>query len=324
MKRAWIAFWVTAAVLVPARVWAMFRFADPSSGFYTDGGRAAGVLSLFLALGVAAAVFLSFRGPAPALAPGAPMRSVPSAVSAALAGVALAAQSVASLAVPSAGEDVPERIFAAFGILAAAAFLAAAYGFAAGAETLRRAPLLALLPSVWGCFCLVMLFIRYAATVNRLENLYHTCTVVLLLLFLFSQAKLLTGIHGEKSGRQVFGYGFAAAATVLATAVPNLALYFSGREMPGAFPVGLHLLNLFLAAYILCFLAAAGKETNVLTPAEADAPAPGPREEAPREEKTEQDVLKECADFLNGRCGWSEKFVKIGETAPNPAKNEKS
>ncbi|HBT91830.1 MAG TPA: hypothetical protein DEB16_08315 [Ruminococcaceae bacterium] len=323
VKRAWIVFAVTAAYIVPTRIWAMFRFADPKTGFYTDGGWTVGILSVFLAVCAAAILVLSARSRLPG-ASGEPMRSVPAAISGAAAGVAVALQSAVSLAVPAADAGALDWIFALCGILAAAALLTAAYGFASGGAPLRRLPVLALMPSVWGCLGMVLLFIRYAATVNRLENLYHTCTAAFLLLFLFSQAKLLTGIDSAKSGRRVFGYGLAAATLTAATAVPNLALYFSGRGTLGLFPTGLHAANLFLAAYALCYLAAAGRRAG------APAAFPAAREDAPAEgrpggEETdgEPDVLKSCADFLNSRYGWEEKFVGAAENARKTAENGK-
>ena len=60
-------------------------------------------------------------------------------------------------------------------------------------------PLIALLPAVWGCICLVLLFISYTAVVNVSENVYDMFSVVLLLLFLFAQAKLFAGVDSVKT-----------------------------------------------------------------------------------------------------------------------------
>jgi hypothetical protein len=53
-----------------------------------------------------------------------------------------------------------------------------AYDFAVGSRIVGNRPFLALLPSVWGCFFLVVMFITYSAIVNLPENVYHTFTVI--------------------------------------------------------------------------------------------------------------------------------------------------
>lgn len=338
MKRAWAALVVTLVLVVPARLYETFSLVDPKTGFYTDGGRTAGIVAAATAVGMIAIAALG-RGPSEQA--GKPFRSVPAGVLAALSGAFVAGQSLVGMAVrTSDGNTVMDDVLAVAGLFAAVSLFAAAYDFASGETVLRRHPLLALPPSVWGCLCLISLFVDYAATVNRLENVYHTFTVVFLLLFLFCQAKLLSGLGSDKDGRPIYAYGFSAVVAVLADAVPNLALYFSGSPLLGSFPVGLHLVNVVLAAYILVYLSALERGTAAApepqgagqtgggpgNPAEnAQGPGASPKPEnaekpAPNSEFSPAS-FRMCQEFLKGAYRSEEKFM---EKRGNPASAAKS
>lgn len=255
MKRAWAALLVTLIVVLPARLYVTLSLVDPNTGFYTDGGKAAGIVSAVLAAGVIAVLVLGYRkSPGKAAAP---LHSIAAAVFAALSGVFIAGQSLSAMAMQKQSEfTAMDNIFYIAGVIAAVSFFVAAYDFAAGETVLHRMPVLALLSSIWGCLCLITLFVNYAATVNRLENVYHTFTVAFMLLFLFSQAKLLSGIDEAKGSKMVFSYGFAAVIFALADAVPNIARYFTGKSLLGLFSIGLHMANIILAVYVLVYLSA--------------------------------------------------------------------
>lgn len=345
MKRAWVALLVTLVLVIPARLYVTFTLVDPTTGFYSDGGKMAGIVTAVMAVGVIFIIALSYRR-----SPGrtaAPLRSAAAGVFAALSGVFIAGQSLVSIKMTGDGV-VMNNIFAAAGLFAAVSFLAAAYDFASGETVLRRKPILALLSSVWGCLCLISLFVNYAATVDRLENVYHTFTVAFLLLFLFSQAKLLSGIDEEKGGKLIYAYGFSAVIITLSDAVPNLALYFSGKSLLGSFPVGLHLANIILTAYILVYLSAlqrvkteavivsvppsvGGHEEN---PENADSTAdegksetilqPEKAADKPQNSGVSSDSVQMCLEFLKDAYQSENKFVENRENAAIAAKSIKS
>lgn len=261
MKRAWTALLITLAAVLPARFYAAFRLVDPKTGFYTDGGRIAGAAAIVALAGAVLAAAFGRRKAQPKTRE--PLRSVSAAVFAALSGAFVAGQAVVSLA-DAGGPSPLNVVLALFGVCAAASFLTAAYDFASGSTVLRQHPLVALLVPLWGCLRLVSLFVSYAAVVDRFENVYHTFTVVLLLLFLFSQAKLLTGVDEDRGGRMIFLYGFPAIVAALTDSLPNLALLFAGQKTLGAFPAGLFFANAVLAVYLIVYLAAEGKRRIAL------------------------------------------------------------
>lgn len=322
MKRAWAVLLVTLVVVLPARLYAVFNFVDLKTGFYTDDGKLAGIVAGVTALGVIFVMVFGRRS-LPKYQH-APLRSVPTAVFAALSGVFIAGESLVNLAGPD-GLTVMNGLLALFGVCAAVSFLVAAYDFAAGETVLRQHPMVALLEPLWGCLCLISLFVSYSSKVNSFENIYHTFTVALLVLFLFSQTKLLSGIDEEGGMKVVFSYGFAAAIAALTDAIPNLALLFEGRKTLGIFSTGLHLANIFLAVYILVFLAEEGRR-RISAPMVAITPEPSgsnttvklenqsqEKQDDGAVEKSETDQLPVYLDFLQKAYQCEDKFVENGK-----------
>ncbi len=331
MKRVWIALAAVLAVVLPARLYTVLALADARTGLYDSaGGGIAIAVAVASALGVLLIMGLSAR--VKGRAPCTDLRSAGAALFAALTGLFAAGQSLASMAVsPENGGRGMEIVLSLFGLLAAAAFLAAAYGFASGSDFLRRHPLIGLLPSVWGCLGLVFMFVNYAAIVDRMENVYNTFTVALLLLFLFSQAKFMAGMETRRSAGRMMLFGPPAAALALLTAVPACVRSFSGKAALGEFPVGFHLLNVVMSVYILVYLAAAFRGSPEVQPASREEEAGG----APEAEETrttggegsgkeDSDLLGTCSEFLKNSYHASEKFVEIGESETPAAKNGKA
>lgn len=330
MKRVWIALAAVLAVILPARLYTVMALANARTGLYdpkNDGivtvVAIAAAVGVFLLMGLGAGLKAKISST--------DLRSVGTALFAALTGLFAAGQSLASLMVSSGtGSRGMEIVFSVFGLLAAAAFLAAAYSFASGSGLFRSHPLVGLLPSIWGCLGLISMFVNYAATVNRLENVYNTFTVALLLLFLFSQAKFMAGMEVQKSAGRMMLFGPAAAALAFLTAVPDCIRYFSGRTALGLFPVGLHLLNIVVAVYILVYLAAVSRLPEP-SPAEQET-AGGDVPESPEMQQPSggdasggdgPDLLQLCSEFLKNSYHASEKFVEIRENMLPAEKNGK-
>lgn len=313
-KYAWIVLAVAAAVVVPLRIYETLVLLEPKTGFYSDGGRASGITAAVLAVLAVLAAVVGYRGGDP-LKARQPLKSVPTAVTAALAGALLAFVSAGGLAVPPSGDGaVMYRIFSAAGVAAGAVVLVEAYGFATGLGILEKHPLVALIPSVWGCLGLMVLFVEYSAVVNVAENAYYTCTVIFLLLFLFSQAKLFTGIESEKSGKMIYVAGISAVLLSLSSAVPELVLFAAGETENGFFPVGLHAVNLLLALYIVSFLLSAGR---------AQGAAEGPLEEPEAAAEPERGAGPEQAETLSGGEEWALPSVSGEERDASPLKPER-
>ncbi len=293
MKRTWCIWAAVLLVVLPLRIYSVFFLVDPQTGFYTDGGKMAGIAATAAAVGILALLVLGRKETVKH--PYAAHRSPAAAAFAVLAGLFAAGAPFMTFAqnlLSNGKPDTMDAVLALTGVLAAVAFFAAAYDFGTGAGFLRKHPLVALFPTIWGCLFFISLFITYASTVNRFDNIYHTFTVIFLLLFLFSQAKLLSGMD-ENAVRLAVPFGFSASVMALTDAVPNLALFFSGRKMLGSFEVGVQGTNLVIAAYILTCLAVMcrRREASVVSAApvagdEDGASAEGGETEQPKPQKS--------------------------------------
>lgn len=315
MKRAWIAFGATLILVLPMRMIAVLRYLNPQTGFYSDGGRLVGAASILLVAGIALMVVLSTKGGIERNGTE-PLKNVSAAAFGALAGIFVLVQSVVGLSEGFFGDAAFfYRIFSAVGIFAGAVILVTAYDLATGFRTVGGHPLVALVPPLWECLLIVVLFITYSAVVNLVEDVYHTFTVVFLLLFLFAQAKLLTGIESAKSGKTVYAAGLPAALLALATGLPSCVQYFSTGETAGAVPVGLHLANILLAVYILAFLFALQREPLPAAEGTAELKTPaGPEEGASAPKRVQRDDLSDCAAFLQKTYGDGRKFECLSES----------
>ncbi len=271
MKHAWTVFFAALIVALPMRLYQLFVLMEEDTGFLTGGALTTTILAVVL-LAAFAAIAVASMGSKRMPIGYAPLRSIPTAVLSGLTGALLLFDSIGNIFTYSAQlSEVSKKMenttpaaviglaMSIIGIAAAVAIFLAAYGFATGTNPLGMHPLVALLPSVWGCVLLVLLFISYTAVVNVSENVYDMFSVVLLLLFLFAQSKLFVGIENAKSGRMIYAAGLPAVLMAFLTSIPTLLMAAMGRTVPGLFPAGLHLVNLCMACYILSFLFEARK-----------------------------------------------------------------
>ncbi|XOQ45002.1 MAG: YndJ-like protein [Clostridium sp.] len=320
MKRAWIAFWATVILVLPIRIFAMLQYLDPETGFYSDGGRMVGMASILLFAGIILTAYFAARNQENEGFGTQPLKSIPTAALGALAGTFVVVQSIVGLGTELLGGVlIFYRIFSVTGIMAGVVLIMMAYDFAVGSRIVGNRPFLALLPSVWGCFFLVVMFITYSAIVNLPENVYHTFTVIFLLLFLFTQAKLLTGIESTKSGKMIYMVGFPAALLALVTGVPSCIQFFSIGKTAGIVSIGMHMANIVLAFYILAFLFAIQKicpaeekkvSDKIISPPVIDQQG----EKSDNMEckvQEENDDLAEYVGFLSKVCGSGRTFTSV-------------
>ncbi len=320
-KSAWIVLAISVLAALPVRLYQIFFLADKNTGFYTDGGTTTGIISICLAVGALLIIVLC------ALDRKAPQqyraaRSIPTAVLSVLAGLGLVAESLISLATEHGQNYFMYMILSLFGILTGAVLIFTAYDFAVGQNDFARFPLLALVPTLWGCVCLVALFITCVPVVNVSENIYDAFTVIFILLFLFTQAKMFAGVEDVKSSRMIYVFGIPAILFGLVTGISGTAMLLSGVSQAGTFPAGLHLVNFLLALYFGSFLFALRRQPEVLQPdlSEQNEPLSFPEQE-PGEPPTMME-WKNCGEFLAKQYRSEEIFT---ERLPSPycqVKNE--
>lgn len=312
-KSAWIISAATLIACLPIRLYQIFCLSDRRTGFYTDGGTSTVVLACVLAIGAVLTIVMSLRDPeAPKTYT--PVRSILLAVFSLLAGLGLAVASVVSLAVDAGRNYIMYMILSAFGILAGVVLIFFAYDFATGQNHFEKHPLPSLFPTLWGCTCLVALFLEYVAVVNIADNIYNIITVIFLLLFFFAQAKILSGAERAKSGRMAYVFGIPAALFSLLTGIADTAAMVGTSGPEGVFPAGLHIVTVVLAVYILVFLVMFRRTARQPIP----EPAPEETEQPSPEEPIRMSQWKSCVDLLEREYHSEIRFREKAES-PFPA-----
>lgn len=310
-KRVWIILAVSLAAALPAIIYVMMNFLDAKTGFYSDGGIKAGIISIFIAAAAVLMAVLSYTDSAEAAYK--PINNALTAAFCALTGVFILVQSISAFTALGgfSASTAAYCVFSVFGFPAGVVFLSAAYDSASGTQKLSKHPIFALLPSIWGCMYLIMLFITYAAVVNSFSGIYNTCTAAILLLFMFSQAKFITGIESEKSGRRIFIFGIPAAFLALTTGISNCIVYFSGKGTSDILPIGLQMLNILMGVYIISFLAAQ-KHSGLQISGDEKQSAVEPQENeeiASNVKQAEPNVVKNYGTCLNAEAAETDPVI---------------
>ncbi len=309
IRNAWIVFAVTLLVTLPTRIYQILFLVDQDTGFYTDGNKTTAIISIGLVVGVVLMIVICAMDKRQRTY--SPIRSIPTAVLCALTGLGVIFQYVlSSLSGNEHKNQIAYTILSIVGILAGVILILTAYNFAIGQNIFAKIPLLSLVPSLWGCACLITLFITYVSVVNISENIYDTFTVIFVLLFLFAQAKVFAGIDAQKSGKMLYVFGLPAVLMALVTGVPSAVLLFSGMSRTSSFPVGLHMVNILLALYMIAFLMAvfrlpgiAAKQEDLTEKAEVNKADTDVQPDAvPKQES--------CLEFLQKAYLSEEKFTE--------------
>lgn len=293
-RSAWVAAAIALIVCLPIRLYQIFSLSDHGTGFYTDKGLTTGILTAVLVLGVVLAALMSYLDRSAPKAYSS-LHSIPTAVFGIMTGLGLVAQSFVSFAADVNLNRIMYMILALFGILTGVVLMLTAYDFAAQQNHLEHHPLLALIPPLWGCVCLITLFITYVSLVNIVDNILNTFTAIFLLLFLFYQAKILSGVDREKSGRMIYVFGLPAVILTLLTGIADTAALFA-EPQEGVFPAGLHIVTIVFALYIISFLVAYRRLPDAQEPQAGEEPVKSEAEEP--EQPAMLSEWKDCFEFL--------------------------
>lgn len=110
------------------------------------------------------------------------------------------------------------------------------------------------LGSVWGLYYMVLTFMTYSAAATTQENLFTVGGGALMLMFLLSEGKLLTGTGGRKASRSVFIFGLPAVMFWLTYVSSNTVLIILGRGYATEMPYMVQLVMLALALHAAALL----------------------------------------------------------------------
>ena len=274
MKRKflWWAFFAALAVSLPVRIYQQLLLVDRNTGFYTDGNVSSVLVTVFLFAGTAAVIVSGQL--TKKQWPGAytPIACKFTAAFGILAGVMMIVQAIMSMmrVASSGSRGLSEEEMIAAGaqhpllysflalveIAAAIVIVLTAADIARGKNAFRRYPVATLVPQLWGCVSLIVMFVKFTEVVNTAENLYDMFFMIFLLLFFSAQSKLLSGIDEKKNFRLALEFGLPAVLFGLATSVPDLLAGLAGAVPLNQFTLTSGLANLLLSLYVLGYLAA--------------------------------------------------------------------
>lgn len=299
LKRSWLLFFGALFVTVPLRVCELAFFVDYENGFSDSPAIAVSLLG-FLAAVSAIIIFMCLRDKnAPKRYPA--MKNIPAGATCGLAGVITLIHSVLmivnfskprqgmeDLAVPVSQMYV-NIILGFVGVLAGAVWIVEAAGYFREKNVFRGMPAFALIPPLWLCFNLAAMIINtiYA---DQIENIFDMVTVMLMLVFVFTRAKLFAGVRFRSTGKRLYAFGLPAILFACLTAVPNAVIQALGKAPVSGISLTFSLVLSALALYGAIHLWVLQKVPDISVEEE-----PEPEEEvpqtapAPESESTEEE-----------------------------------
>ncbi len=221
MKRSLIftLFFLSAPILLAARVLQQFYMLDPVTGFYKDDfgyvGNIISVVCLLLIPALALMVWLSRPG-----------EVMPNSKSKALGGAALAA--ALCLAV-SGITNIIGATHAGHYVLAFMSVATAAVMILQSISCFTDGKFnggLSIISILYGLARLIITFMGYTGEVTVTDTVFDIATMCLLLLFLYSSGKIMSGVSGSRTSVVYFACGLSSAFfcldSVLAPALTKL------------------------------------------------------------------------------------------------------
>jgi hypothetical protein len=269
MKPAWIVFLTALILALAGRIYQLFFLYNIKEDTYKYGNLSSIIILSLLALSILLILILCFtKKNAPKEYK--PIKNVPTAIICMLTGAAVilnsfvhmmdnkenvsTSLSIVGTAASSGQLYVMQVFLALFGILAGLVILITAYNFLQGVNMFHNFPLVALIPPLWGCISLAVLFVTDTASVDVAENAFDMFTVIFTLLFLFAQSRLFAGIDVEKNTKSVYMFGLPCILLSLVTSVAGAAFGLMHKGYANNMAMTSYLMNFCMAVYVLLFL----------------------------------------------------------------------
>lgn len=217
-----ILFFVSAPLLLAARVVQQLYMIDPLTGFYQDGfaGIGTAISALCFALIAVTLVMVWLSHPE---SPYVPKKSKPLAFAAFFAAGCLVIS--ATGAVLSNG--VSNLLIGVLGYFAAISI--AWYGVSL-VTAVEFSPLSTVLPVLYACLRLILSFVKYTREVAVTDSVFSIATMCLILLFFYSSGKLLSGVGGKRTHILFYSYGLCAAFFCADSALAHFILEVTGNN----------------------------------------------------------------------------------------------
>lgn len=271
IKTAWFILIGALVVALPVRIYQMLFLVDPATGFFTDQNIVAICLAVFMVIVSAIIMFMCFYDKnAPKRFE--PIKNIPAMIAAAASGIGIIVHSISALLIDNrahsslsqdaanavnaleGGQAYLNVIMAFIGVAAGIVILIAAFNFATGKNVFRSIPVVAIIPPLWFCINLIILFTNYTNVTYITENMMDMFSMILVTFFLLSQGKMFARVNPVKSGKRIYAFGLPTILYGFVSALPSFVLQAMDLPHTSSFKMTLNIAIFLIAVYALVFL----------------------------------------------------------------------
>lgn len=147
-----------------------------------------------------------------------------------------------------------DLILSLFSILGGTNFLLLAIGSFAGENIIKKIPFLSVGASLWACSRIVVsLFIYHYNTSGISYYTLNILGIVALAIFLFTQAKLLSGVTTNKTGKRCVYLAILSLVLMSVYLFPNMITKLSSNEPISFNNMLIDIIDILILLYILSF-----------------------------------------------------------------------
>lgn len=254
LKHMWlvcILFFISA---VGFRSYQALYLIDPSTGFLPIGDYSIYILAAILIIFTIILLFISAKCknvPSSYI----PKKNIPAGVFSLLTSTLLFVDSFNKIwAYALMSYDSSDLILSLFSILGGINFLLLAIGSFAGENILKKLPFLSVGASLWACSrVIVLLFIKHYNISGITYYTLNILGIVALTLFLFTQAKLLSGVTTKKTGKRCIYLAILSIVLISVYLFPNIISMFSSNQPIYFNSMLIDVIDMSILLYILSF-----------------------------------------------------------------------
>lgn len=307
-KYLWITFAAALFISVPLRVYQLLFLMD-EQGFYTDGDVTSWILLAVLAVSSAILIGGSLSSPHLPKRFSQEKNYFRGAVQIALGVAAIVYSLLEITRLGGGGGSLAGAllyvaiILAFFGVGAGVVWVVYGVSCLIGKNLIRLLPLAGILPPLWMSIMLFTNAVQFSGstvTLNNMEAIYDTLTLILMTLFVFNQSKMVAGAQGKKCGKRVYGYGLSMVLFGITSALPYFLSLITGGHNAGSYGLLMSLVIALLCLSAILFLVVLPKgkdayeEELVEEPVEPEQPEPSkPAKTAEAGKESEPGVKQE-------------------------------
>lgn len=197
-------FYISAPLLLVARVLQQFYMLDPETGFYLDSLGSVGKVVSVMCFVLVAALYILVWLSQPRIK-AAPKRGKALAIGSFAAAMCLLISSAQLVVTATGAKDVFVAIFAF-----PSALCFAWYG-ASLITNIKYPAGMSIVPIIYGVVRLIATFMNYTGEVTVTDSLFDIATMCFLLLFLYSSGKIICGLKTPRSPVMFYASGLSAA-----------------------------------------------------------------------------------------------------------------